>query len=688
MKVYEENISNLQTSAMALTFRAPLPGEFGHKYLKDSLLYVDQTLREPKPLSWFLGNDEYPSQSIWAEFAGPYKLLCNIGQAIKTGSHPIDDELLDFTIENFYSLGIDLKDSNFQISDKCGRGRLIQAFSLLSNPTIKDTFVIPKRNLVPADFLKELKEGMIIKDLDHFKKLVALSLSKDGENTSTDPVLMRHTIRDIHIAVLGNKPKMRSAADQLAAESDIWAHLSSTYATTGVPVFKVLDIPDELVVKTARLNGNMPRILDERAVIESSIQYSSIQELNAGDKIHIGRLDTSTNKIPHTMQVIPIQITESGLYKMIHGTMTMEIKFNHSHERFGITVCGPITNSTGKSGTTINVKAAQLFIEKLDAEYKEHSGIIPGTLVDLPITELDNVISSAHHCIPDSPILTPVFLTSTDRVTNWTDFVIADVKVKPVKQQQLITLLPYFDGSIESKSDIKKLYDQTCDALKLVNKEMPTKYGIEYLNERSEIITAISDGIDTIYKEIYPVLKLALRLTLNSDTIDRPYLINNKEEISLLTAHNDYHNLPKPGYVKTDVNSATTALTPAAISIAATLLTKHGTEEEALANRETPAAYTSVLLGSPFKKASGFALRKDKKLNKGKNKHNLSKLSVNVVALLTEVLIMSLIENEILLNFGSEQEDKVVRPSDFIQFVLTNTLVHRVKMNKSIFANI
>ena len=691
MDTYADRGLSHRLSAMALTLRKPQQGDFGYPELVDEILYFDQCFLDQKDLTWFMGTEEYRAQSVWAELETDEKLLIHVGATIKDGSYPIDD--LDVEMVNLSTYG-----TNKNSTDKVGRLRFMTAFRELDSQVCEFTSpIIPTKRLTPESFVKALQDRLQIHNLDTFQRVFDYYVDSQVEEVNI--YSERPFVKELYLKVFGTKKSIRSAKEQQQAKIDIFNELIINSAEGYFSIDTVANFTNSEVIEIAEKVGSMPMLFDPRALIEMSLEADFKKEVKAKDKLYIGRLDETTNKLPSRMILVPKN--QDGT--VVQESMTIEFKFSFNFKNFSATVTGPVESvsapkaySTTKK--TINISKAKIYMDRLSKKYPQYCGLVPGYINNMPSDLLPELLSSVRLIMSDYAVYTTYAFYSADKeVMPWIDKITAKVKCDADIDIENIRFTPDFQGDLNyTKKDISDLALQTS-----ITYQGPPTTTIELPKpglDREAMASITARGLETLYRHMEEPLKFTLRVVLGAYEVERPYMVLSKTSVDGPPNFPvDLVTRPKPPEIKKDKNVTVTV----PMLIACTKLwMKHGDKALGIArklinqkSKGTPSSFFQPpSVGGNKKGALSYSNPIEPEVKGMKDSDVMVYFDPSaiakhhVLAHLVEIAMHEIIENDTLISFSTQARSKIARPRDYALSVLSSAQYNYVKLARSIYA--
>lgn len=516
--------------APCLKFRDPKPGEFGFNHCIGSVFYIEPSFEE-KPISWFLGLDEYSSQAMWqtsfpssgtADYFSTYFTYLYGPSSYSDGTFPLDDISLDLKKLDFDST---YKDQNF-------RGSRWMRSSVFSENELRKgiKYLLVTSKLKTEDFISEIKDSLLVRTTGEFKSFINTMAQMRYQSNS-------FAKQKKVCAEFMKNAKFRSINLLEEAIEEYWI---SNRTNEGIKAVDLCSLEDDelLQLYTSHVFNNSTRDLNVRPfeIDERYVKQIAINDISNGitsnSKVYLGKIckDAKGGLIKELVIQVINPSSQKALFK---------VSFNHDFSVFDIYAVNTVeyqeqsggysyarTASTLKGDSDLSLKIldelAVDFSSQISEDYKELPGYISGFKSE-NIDRFFEVLTRGAIDLKMAP-----FPYGKDNLNSWESTLKKSVGITR-DRTNAISIYPISQCNFGSYThndltDLEEHLNKICIDTPSLSFRRTTSGSLE---ERRE---AIANKISFIYDKLESFLIYTLKYSLGSPSIDRPYILIDKNE--------------------------------------------------------------------------------------------------------------------------------------------------------------
>jgi energy-converting hydrogenase Eha subunit E len=517
-----------------ISFREPKPNEFGYNNCRKTLLYMDFSF-DIKPITWFLGMDEYSIQTMWKpnlaedfDSFQSYHTRMSGPSSYSDGSFPMDDLSIDLQKLELDSYAALTKDKyNLYGSDWMNT-------DMFEGNDVSYALITSK--LTPESFIAEIRDSLVLKTISSFQAFIT-SMSHMRYQSST------FSSEKKFCAEFMKNSRFRSISLLEEAKDAYWAEHSGP---NGIKVSDLCAIEDDealqLYSQNTGLSISKPYFIDERYI--KSIAVNDLPNgVTATSKVYLGKITEGTTEAEKGNVIRELAVL---IHMPTVGKALIKLSFNHDFSIFDLYAVNNVHYKSnrrhqyhyGKSGTIngdaeIALKLLDSLVEsasdQVKSEYKEIPGYIPGISVD-NIDEFFTRLAEIAKVDPEKEIgsidVHP-FPKETGNAGSWESLLKKTVKISRDKTTVVkISALPNNNYSAYTHNDLDDLEDR-------INSIFIDYPSLSFRRKSSgsleERRVGIASKLAKLYSILEPFLIYTLKYSLGSHTIDRPFILVTKD---------------------------------------------------------------------------------------------------------------------------------------------------------------
>ena len=530
-----------------ITFREPKPNEFGYHHCRKSLLYMDFSF-EVKPITWFLGMDEYSIQTMWKpnidddfDTFQAYHSKMSGPSSYSDGSFPMDDLSIDLRRLELDSYAALTKDKYSLYGSDWMNTDMFEGND--------NSYALITSKMTPENFIAEIRELLVLKTISSFQAFIT-SMSSMRYHSST------FSSEKKFCAEFMKNSRFRSINLLEEAKDTYWAGHSESY---GIKVSDLCAIEDDEALQLYSQNHGLsiskPSFIDERYIKDIAVNDLP-NGITTTSKVYLGKITEGTDEAEKGNVIRELAVS---IRSPTAGKALIKLSFNHDFSIFDLYAVNNVHYKSnrrhqyhyGKSGTVngdaeVALKLLDGLVEsasdQVKSEYKEIPGYIPGINVD-NIDEFFKRLIDIAKINPEEGIgsidIHPFPKEASD-TGSWESLLKKTVRISRDKTTVVkIAALPNNNYAAYTHNDLDELEGKIDDIFIDYPSLAFRRKSTGSLEERR---IGIASKLAKLYSILEPFLIYTLKYSLGSPTIDRPFiLVTNDNAYQQSYSSHDYY---------------------------------------------------------------------------------------------------------------------------------------------------